>query len=127
MNKSKNTNIKQTNSPMLVTNNQLNDSTLNKIQDKSEYTDNTVEDPRSPIEKKAHKLLKNNGMLDAYKYVLANICKDGLPEGDIFEYSAYLFGSYEKKWKNLKSKEIKEKIKNYKEEKLSKLKQKGII
>ncbi len=76
-----------------------------------------VEDTRTPLEKKTHKLLKNNGMLDGYKYVLANICKDGLPQGDIFEYSAYLFQNYEKKWKALKSKEVKEKIMKYKEEK----------
>lgn len=76
-----------------------------------------IEDTRTPLEKKTHKLLKNNGMLDGYKYVLANICKDGLPQGDIFEYSAYLFQNYEKKWKALKSKEVKEKIMKYKEEK----------
>lgn len=75
------------------------------------------QDNRTPLEKKAHKLLKNHGMLDAYKYVLANICKDGLPQGDVFEYAAYLFGNYEKKWKLLKSKETKEKIMKYKEEK----------
>lgn len=75
------------------------------------------QDNRTPLEKKAHKLLKNHGMLDAYKYVLANICKDGLPQGDVFEYAAHLFGNYEKKWKLLKSKETKEKIMKYKEEK----------
>ena len=75
------------------------------------------EENKTPFEQKAYNLLKNNGMLDAYNYVLTNICKDGLPQGDIFEYASYMFGSYEKKWKQMKSKEVKEKIKKYKEEK----------
>lgn len=85
----------------------------NKTQNQTQQ----AEDKRTPLEKKAHKLLKNNGMLDGYKYVLANICKDGLPQGNVFEYAAYLFSGYEKKWKALKSKEVKEKIMKYKEEK----------
>ena len=89
---------------------------------KERSVEKSQEDNRSPLEKKSFRLLKNNGMLDGYKYVLANICKDGLPQGDIFEYAAYLFSSYEKKWKQLKSKEIKEKIMKYKEEKLKKSK-----
>jgi hypothetical protein len=48
---------------------------------------------------------------------LTNICKNGLPEGDVFEYAAYLFQNYENKWKELKSKEVKEKILKYKEDK----------
>ena len=83
-----------------------------------ENTNNiSVVEFKNPIERRTNKLLKNNGMLDGYKYVMANICKDGLPKGDVFEYSAYLFASYEKKWKALKSKEVKEKIMKYKEEK----------
>ena len=89
---------------------------------KERSVEKSQEDNRSPLEKKSFRLLKNNGMLDGYKYVLANICKDGLPQGDIFEYAAYLFSSYEKKWKQLKSKEIKEKIMKYKEDKLKKSK-----
>lgn len=79
-----------------------------------------IKDTRTPLEKKAHRLLKNNGMLDGYKYVLANACKDGLPQGDIFEYAAYLFGSYEKIWKKQKSNEVKEKIMKYKEDVMKK-------
>ena len=78
------------------------------------------EKEKNPLEKKAYKLLKNNGMLDGYKFVLENICKDGLPQGNVFEYAAFLFSSYEKKWKQIKSKEVKEKIMKYKEEKSKK-------
>lgn len=48
---------------------------------------------------------------------MTNLCKNGLPDGDIFEYAAFLFQNFENKWKELKSKEIKEKIMRYKEEK----------
>jgi hypothetical protein len=35
----------------------------------------------------------------------------------MFEYAAYIIQNYEKKWKQMKSKEVKEKIHKYKEEK----------
>lgn len=49
--------------------------------------------------------------------MLNNVCKNGLPDGDMFEYAAYIFHNYEKKWKSKKQKEVKEKIIKYKEEK----------
>jgi hypothetical protein len=68
--------------------------------------------------------LDKNGLLDGYKCnsylnldVLANLCKNGLPDGDLFEYAAYMTLNFEKKWKKQKREEIKEKIKRYKEEK----------
>ena len=53
------------------------------------------------------------------------ICKNGLPEGDIYEYAAYTIANYEKKWKKIKSEEIKEKINKYKEEKEKELVENG--
>ena len=50
-------------------------------------------------EKKTHNILKENGILDAYKYLIINLCKNGLPKGNLFEYSAYIRKKYEKKWK----------------------------
>lgn len=98
-------------------NNKKNASPPKETQKQPENLNNSLTENRKPLEKRAYKLLKNNGMLDGYKYVLVNICKDGLPQGDIFEYAAHLFQNYEKKWKALKSKEVKEKIMKYKEEK----------
>ena len=48
---------------------------------------------------------------------MESICKNGLPKGDLFEYAAYTITNYEKKWKQIKSKETKEKINKYCEEK----------
>jgi len=66
---------------------------------------------------KAQKILEDGGMLDAYKYVLAQLCKQGLPTGNIFEYASIVVKNYEKKWKEKKSKIAKEKIEKYYEEK----------
>ena len=71
---------------------------------------------------KAQKILEDGGMLDAYKYVLAQLCKHGLPDGNIFEYASVVVKNYEKKWKEKKSKMIKEKIDKYYEEKQKELK-----
>ena len=67
--------------------------------------------------KKAQNLLEEGGMLDAYKYVLAQLCKNGLPSGNVFEYASYVVKNYEKKWKEKKSQLMKEKIDKYYEEK----------
>lgn len=64
-------------------------------------------------ERKAQAILEKGGMLDAYKYLIAQLCKNGLPTGNLFDYSAYVIQSYEKKWKEKKSKEAKEKLENY--------------
>ena len=41
-------------------------------------------------EKKAQNILEEGGMLDAYKYLIIQLCKNGLPTGNLFEYSAYM-------------------------------------
>ena len=53
-------------------------------------------------EKKAQEILEEGGMLDAYNYLVIQLCKNGLPDGDIFNYAAYIFKNYEKKWKEKK-------------------------
>ena len=49
-------------------------------------------------------------MLDAYKYLIVQLCKNGFPTGNLFEYSAFVIKNYEKKWKEKKSKMDKENI-----------------
>ena len=70
---------------------------------------------------KAQKILEEGGMLDAYKYVLAQLCRYGLPNGNIFEYASYIVKNFEKKWKEKKSKMMKEKIDKYYEKKQKEL------
>jgi hypothetical protein len=68
-------------------------------------------------EKKTQQILEEGGMLDAYKYLVVQLCKNGLPIGNLFEYSAYVIKNYEKKWKEKKSKMNKEKLEQYWKEK----------
>ena len=68
-------------------------------------------------EKKAQKILEEGGMLDAYKYLITQLCKCGLPDGNLFEYASVVIRNYEKKWKEKKSQMTKEKIEKYFENK----------
>jgi len=43
--------------------------------------------------------LERSGILDAYEYFLRAICKNGLPEANIFEFAAQQILKYQKKMK----------------------------
>ena len=73
-------------------------------------------------EKKTQQILEDGGMLDAYKYLVIQLCKNGLPTGNLFEYSAFVIKNYEKKWKEKKSKMNKEKLEQYWKEKKEQVK-----
>ena len=82
------------------------ENSLNKL--------NNVQLPQIKIsEKKTQAMLEESGMLDAYKYLIIQLCKNGFPTGNLFEYSAYIIRNYEKKWKEKQSKMTKEKVENY--------------
>ena len=84
---------------------------------------NDIKLPRIKIsEEKAQKILEEGGMLDAYKYLIEQLCKNGLPEGNLFEYASYVIQNYEKKWKIKKSLLNKEKVENYWKEKKEEIK-----
>ena len=93
----------------------------NKTKDKQTKNNNSIineEDPKVIISsKKAQNILEEGGMFDAYKHVLAQLCKNGLPSGNVFEYASIVVKNYEKKWKEKKSKMTKDKIDKYFEEK----------
>ena len=79
---------------------------------------NNIQLPQIKIsEKKTQAILEESGMLDAYKYLIIQLCKNGFPTGNLFEYSAYVIKNYEKKWKEKKSKMTKEKVEKYWQEK----------
>ena len=100
---------------------------LTSPKNKNDEIDN-IKLPKIRIsEKKTQFLLEENGMLDAYKYLIIQLCKNGLPTGNLFEYSAYVIRNYEKKWKEKKSKMNKEKAEQYwkgKKEEIAKFDQK---
>lgn len=57
------------------------------------------------------KTLKQSGVLDAYQYLLTNLCQYGLPTGDLYEFSALTILRYEKKLKVQKKKELADRLK----------------
>ena len=70
----------------------------------------------SPIEmshKKAQHILEEGGMIEAYKYLITHLCKNGLPTGSLYEYSSGIIKNYEKEWKKKKSKMLNEKIEKH--------------
>ena len=84
---------------------------------------NDIKLPRIKIsEEKAQQILEEGGMLDAYKYLIEQLCKNGLPEGNLFEYASYVIQNFEKKWKIKKSLMNKEKVENYWKEKKEEIK-----
>ena len=88
----------------------------NNKKNKNKIIEESAKNPKISGQK-AQKILEEGGMLDAYKYVLSQLCRYGLPNGNIFDFASYHVKNFEKKWKEKKSKMLKEKIDKYYEEK----------
>ena len=74
----------------------------------------------SPIEmsqKKAQSILEEGGMIDAYKFLISHLCKNGMPPGNLYEYCSTIIKNYEKEWKKKKYKMLNEKIQKHFEDK----------
>ena len=94
---------------------QLIEEFKNNKKNKNKIIEESTKNPKISGQK-AQKILEEGGMLDAYKYVLSQLCRYGLPNGNIFDFASYHVKNFEKKWKEKKSKMLKEKIdKNYEE------------
>ena len=91
-------------------------SNKNNKKNKNKIIEESANNPKISGQK-AQKILEEGGMLDAYKYVLSQLCRYGLPNGNIFDFASYQVKNFEKKWKEKKSKMLKEKIDKYYEEK----------
>ena len=95
---------------------QLIEEFKNNKKNKNKIIEESTKNPKISGQK-AQKILEEGGMLDAYKYVLSQLCRYGLPNGNIFDFASYHVKNFEKKWKEKKSKMLKEKIDKYYEEK----------
>ena len=97
----------------------LEDKIKNKnLNEKTEVTySNKLYSPIQISHKKAQHILEEWGMFDAYKYLIEHLCKNGLPSGNLYEYSSGIIKNYEKEWKKKKSKLLNEKIEKYFENK----------
>jgi len=80
-----------------------------KAQDNIYLTQPTPRENISP--RKPENVLVSSGLLDAYSYLQDQICKHGLPKGNIFEYAAVTILKYERKskgkqaWKKLEERD----------------------
>ena len=51
------------------------------------------------VKNKGMKVLKQSGVLTAYNELLTSLCKYGLPQEELYEFSALSIQKYEKKLK----------------------------
>ena len=61
--------------------------------------------------------LEEGGIIEAYKNLINNLRQNGIPPGNIYDYSAKMIRDYEKEWKKKKFIKQNEKIEKYFEEK----------
>ena len=70
-----------------------------KIEEKKETDLNSLNSMQLPqikiSEKKTQAILEESGMLDAYKYLIIQLCKNGFPTTNLFEYSAFVIKNNE--------------------------------
>ncbi len=77
---------------------------------------NSYSDINSPIKMnktKAMNILEQGGMIDAYKYLISHLCRNGLPQGSLYEYSSLVIKNYERKWKKKQFMLLNDKIKKH--------------
>ena len=67
--------------------------------------------------KSAQKILEDGGMIEAYKYLIKNICKNGMPEGNVYDYCSDFIRNFEKVWQKMKFKILNKKIEKHFKEK----------
>ena len=81
---------------------------------------NSINDSRYKIsQKNAQKILEEGGIIEAYKYLIKNLCKNGMPEGNVYDYCADFIKNFERVWQKIKFrmkiKEVEEHFKKKKE------------
>ena len=82
---------------------------IKKQKDEIEFS-NKINSPIQISQKKAQSILEKGGMIDAYKYLISHLCKNGMPTGDLYEYCSIVIKNYEKVWKKKKYKLLNEEI-----------------
>ena len=66
---------------------------------------NSIGDSRKKIsQKNAQKILEEGGMIEAYKYLIKNLCKNGMPEGNVYDYCSDFIKNFERVWQKIKFK-----------------------
>ena len=67
--------------------------------------------------KSAQKILEDGGMIEAYKYLIKNLCQNGMPDGNVYDYCSDYIKNFEKIWQRMKFKMLNKKIEKHFKEK----------
>jgi hypothetical protein len=79
---------------------------------------NNINNQNKISHKSAQKILEDGGMIEAYKYLIKNLCQNGMPDGNVYDYCSDYIKNFEKIWQRMKFKMLNKKIeKHFKEQK----------
>ena len=65
----------------------------------------------------AQKILEESGMIEAYKQLIKNLCQNGIPEGNVYNYCSDFIKNFERVWQKMKFKKLSKKIEEHFKEK----------
>jgi hypothetical protein len=65
----------------------------------------------------AQKILEESGMIEAYKQLIKNLCQNGMPEGNVYNYCSDFIKNFERVWQKMKFKKLSKKIEEHFKEK----------
>ena len=75
---------------------------------------NSIGDSRKKMsQKNAQKILEDGGMIEAYKYLIKNLCKNGMPEGNVYDYCSDFIKNFERVWQKIKFKMLNKQIEEH--------------
>ena len=75
---------------------------------------NSIGDSKKKIsQKNAQKILEDGGMIEAYKYLIKNLCKNGMPEGNVYDYCSDFIKNFERVWQKIKFKMLNKQIEEH--------------
>ena len=63
---------------------------------------NNINDPIKISQKYAKKILEESGIIEAYKHLIKNLCKNGMPEGNVYDYCSEYVKNFERVWQKIK-------------------------
>ena len=82
---------------------------------------NNINDPIKISQKYAKKILEESGIIEAYKHLIKNLCKNGMPEGNVYDYCSEYVKNFERVWQKIKFRMLNKKIEEHFREKKKEL------
>ena len=82
---------------------------------------NNINDPIKISQKYAKKILEESGIIEAYKHLIKNLCKNGMPEGNVYDYCSEYVKNFERVWQKIKFRMLNKKIEEHFKEKKKEL------